>query len=128
MNETKNSVKNFQMPLLQYFVIVVLAFSAFLSPYLVLSQIRLTRDVLIGTIIVWAVVWTIPHLILSTLIFLQKRNGYVYSMFVSGFVVLLAFLYFPRFLLTEGIVIERLYLIVFLYSVWIVVKTRHIIL
>ena len=48
-----------------------------------------------STTVVWLVVWTIPQLVIAFMVLIKRRNGYVYAMFLSGFISIMLLVVIP---------------------------------
>ena len=90
-NKTNNKFSRFA----RLYVPLFLSVMSIIAPYFTLQGLRMTQDVLIGRIIFWFLFWSIPHLIISYLIFARKPQSYNYSFILTSIVAVVVLVFIP---------------------------------
>ena len=77
------------------FISLIFCILSIVIPNTILTDTKSTTDVFIGKTVVWLVVWTIPQLVIAFMVLIKRRNGYVYAMFLSGFISIMLLVVIP---------------------------------
>jgi len=77
------------------FISLIFCILSIVIPITILTDTKSTTDVFIGKTVVWLVVWTIPQLVIAFMVLIKRRNGYVYAMFLSGFISIMLLVVIP---------------------------------
>ena len=77
------------------FISLIFCILSIVIPNTILTDTKSTTDAFIGKTVVWLVVWTIPQLVIAFMVLIKRRNGYVYAMFLSGFISIMLLVVIP---------------------------------